>query len=82
MKKCMRQLQVRVRFKFKKQVPDWIKLEITRVACENKKHTIGGKGKEIVVQNLQYNSKKIQTPLRPSDKRMLSLQQQCARIRI
>ena len=57
MKKCMRQIQVRVRFKFKKQVPDWIKLEITRVACENKKHTIGGKGKEIVVQNLQYNSK-------------------------
>ena len=55
MKKCMRQLEVRVRFKFKKQVPDWIKLEITRVACENKKHTIGGKGKEIVVQNLQYN---------------------------
>ena len=38
--------------------PDWIELEITRVPRENKKHTIGGKGKEIVVHNLQYNSKK------------------------
>ena len=50
MKKCTRQLQVRVRSKFKtNKFSDWIKLEITCVARENKKHTIGGKGKEIVV---------------------------------
>ena len=45
----------------KNKFPDWIKLEITGIARENKKHTIERKGKKIVVQNLQYNIKKIQT---------------------
>ena len=44
MKKCTRQLQVRARFKFKtNKFSDWIKLEITRVARENKTILLEGR---------------------------------------